>query len=105
MLRLYAAIALVIAAVAAFAWIRHNGAVSEREKQLRFSVAEYQRKTNEAQAIAKALEAQLELLRQDYEATKKELADEINKPVYRDCRVPANGLRILRKAVEGKPAR
>ncbi len=101
MLRLYAAIGALLALLAAFAYVRHTGVVAAREKQFKADVEAYQKQAAKADSIARALEVELAKQRDAMDKLKEELQNETAKPIYRDCRVPADGVRLLRKATSG----
>jgi septal ring factor EnvC (AmiA/AmiB activator) len=100
------ALALSLAAVGVYRYIRHQGVIAEREKQFKAQVEAYQNDVAKANEVAQKLEAQLEQLRLEKEKLTKDLRDETNRdPVYRSCRVPADGLRLLRRAVQSPATR
>lgn len=94
--------AIAVGTVAgAFFYGQHTGATAERAKQADVAQAiEATRKAAEqgaAEAIAQIKPRNVTI--------KQELQREIQtNTVYRDCRVPAVGVRIINEAITGKPA-
>jgi hypothetical protein len=87
-------------------YVRHLGVIAEREKQQAAIIEGFQKDVAKANAVAVELEAKLAEARAAQEKLTKELNDETNRnPVYRSCRVPADGVRLLRRAIQGTTAR
>ncbi len=100
MIRLYAAAGVFVALVAAFMMVRYVGVLSTREKQAKAALVDYQNQAKAAYEASKALEQELADIRRQYDKINKDLQNETKaNPVYGECRVPANGLRILQQAV------
>lgn len=101
---------LALAVVAGGYWlIRHQGVLAaEREQQAReiaayrAQMAAYQATVEHANQVARDLEARLAQASAEQQKLNGRLKDELAKnAVYRECRVPADGVRLLRDARAG----
>lgn len=103
-------IALGVAAlgivVGGYYFIRHQGVVAAEREQREREMAAYKAAAERAQAIAKELEDNLARAKAEANQLNERLTDELQKsPVYRDCRVPADGVQLLQRALAGPAAR
>ena len=104
------AVIILITVIGGFFYIRHLGVAAEEQRQ---KIAGLEEKMKEANAtiaaagvqlnrydeLSRGLEGQLAEARQKQQELNGKLKNEIAKqPVYRDCRVPADGVRLLRDA-------
>ena len=105
MIRTYAAIAVILTVLAAFFYVFHLGVTRQKEKQFRLEMKAYQEQAEKAARVAENLESELKKQRQKMEKLQEELNDETTKPVYSQCRVPSDGVRLLQKAIAGSSAR
>jgi len=89
-----------------FAWSKHQGAEHEREKQRAAQLESFRRDALRANSLALDLEQQLAKMRAANDQLTEELKDETNRdPVYRECVVPADGLRLYNASRQGAPSR
>lgn len=90
--------------VVCFLWASEHGAVAEREKHYMAQIETYQKDVVAADKVARDLESKLAALSvaraQLEEALQNELARD---PVYRDCVIPKNGIKLLNQAIRGEP--
>lgn len=102
MIQYIATAALAIGTVSgAFFYGQHTGTTAERAKQA--DISEAMRRTEEA-AQRGAAEVIAKIKPQNV-TIRQELEREIQtNTVYRDCRVPADGVRIVNEAITGRPA-
>lgn len=92
--------------MAGFLYIKHLGVVAEREKTFKASVEAYKSEVEKSARIAAELEAELVKQRDMVNKLREELQDEVKvNPTYRNCIVPANGMRLLKQAVIGPTTR
>ena len=105
MMRLYAAIAVLVAVLAAFFYMFHLGVTRQKEKQFRLEAQAYQQQVEKAARVAENLEEELQKQRQKMQKLQEELNNETTKPVYSQCRVPSDGVRLLQKAIAGSSSR
>lgn len=102
----------IIAAVVAlagfgglYAWVRYQGVVAEREAQYKKDVERYKAAVAKAATISEGLEQKLAQTRAEVLKLNERLNDEVtNNPVYVECRVPADGVRVLNQALAGGSA-
>lgn len=95
-----AAIALAIA-LTFFAGMRYESALCEVEKQK--IIAEYtqmiQDEVNRQFVISTEYEDRIAELRKESRVIVEQVEVEVIKPIYRDCRVPESGLKLLNDTI------
>lgn len=110
--QIIAGIMAVAALAGVYAYIRHQGVVAEQQKQAAREIAAYREQVEsykagveQANKMAKTLEAQLAEAAIKQQQLNERLRHELaNNGIYRQCRVPSDGVRILRDARAGRAA-
>ena len=89
-----------------YIYVKHQGALAEREANYKAQIAAYKVSVDKANAISLALESKLEQSRMQINKMNERLKHELTKePVYIECIVPASGVQLLNSAIKGVPAR
>ena len=94
-------IALVIAG-AFFAGLRYESALCEKEKQdiIREYTLIIQSEADRRQQLSEQYEEQMSKARAEARVTKEIVRVEIEKPIYKECRVPLTGIDIINNTVK-----
>lgn len=106
---------ILSACIVVLAFVYQRGVIAERNDQLHQQVTAAEK---EREALLKAIEeerarssnavarytAELEALRRRASTTTREVIREVEKPVYRDCTLPPDGVRLLNEARRGPTA-
>ena len=83
-----------------YLYVRQQGVNAEREKQYKLQIENYKKSVEKANAVATVLESNLAAVEATNRQLNKRLNNELSKdPVYRECVVPADGLRLLNEAI------
>jgi len=92
-------VAAVAVCAAIVAYLHHRGVVDAERAQKDREIAEYQAQVVKAHDVAEKLEQQLDAATTRANQLNERLKDELaNNPVYHECRVPADGVRLLQDA-------
>lgn len=91
---------IVFVILVCLSWVvYHNGAMSERNAQYVKSLEDYKASVVDAQKANDKLTKVLATARQENQLINEELQHEISKnQLYHTCVLPANGLRIIKRA-------
>lgn len=101
------AIAMALGAAGGVYWyIRHQGVLAAEQAQREREVANYKAAAEHANQVALQLETKLAQAQAQAQEINERLNDELQKhPVYRECKLPADGVQLLNRALAGPGAR
>ena len=101
-----AALAALVGVGGVYWYIHHQGVLAEQQRQREAEIRAYLAAVQHSSTVATELEAKLADLRKTNAKLQEELQHETNRdPVYRECRLPIDGVRILQRAFAGTTAR
>lgn len=81
--------------------VDHAESVQQDRDRLAAIAAQLKRRAGIAHAVAAAYERDRERIRTVYRTIEREVAHVVERPVYRDCRLDPDGLRLVGAALAG----